>query len=91
MQHELRPDTVALIGAIGAFFLGAVYLGGIIAAGLAAGNKTVLALGLISAGVGYVVQVGSMLAPQQVIPLVSAWGVSVGAAVLAGVLVIFGG
>lgn len=82
----VNMETLTL--AIGAYFLGAVYLGGLIAAGLSWGSPSVVILALASAGVGYLVQVVSIVAPARQTTINALWSGSVVAAAAAGFLLL---
>jgi hypothetical protein len=92
IDREHRADARAsqLVLALGAYFLGAVYLGGVIATALVYGNPLAVALALVSAGVGYLVQIGQAIFPGHAYALLGMWALSVVAAVGGGLLVIGG-
>lgn len=82
-------DIYILISALGAFFLGAVYLGVVGAASIAAHSRAALVCVILSAGVGYLVQVGSVVVPEMRTALVVGWVASIMFGVLAGLIILW--
>lgn len=90
-EPALNRDTTMLIGALGADFLGAVFLAGLIASGIAYGRAGVVGFALLSAGLGYLVQVGQFLIPPRYAGVIfGLWAASAIAAVISFLLLIGG-